>query len=162
MVGKVTENFKRTEWTRFDRSAAWALFAVLIYAMLSMVPPTWFWFDPGTPYVADSTTEAAPEVGFGRSIKQDVLIRYGVTIRRAEGLTVVCDPQSSAFTYQKDATLPDHIDLVWWTGGDNRCWPREVGTYIMETCWTVVRPFWGVVPPKTVCRTSPPFRISAP
>lgn len=131
----------------------------IVWAAMAMVPADWFWFDPGRVIVADSDGHTPPEVSFTRHIKQDSRMKYQVVIREVGG-SVVCDPASAAFTYRKDATLPDHIDLVWWTGGDKRCWPRQSGTYLMETCWTLVSPFWGLVPPKPICRESPPFRVN--
>lgn len=150
----------RSSWTVADRLAALAAALVLAYAGLTAAPATW-WFDPGVPIVADSTTEAAPEIGFTRTIRRDTLMSYQVVIRRADGLATVCDPSAGPFTYRRAAKLPAHVDLVWWTGGDSRCWPRQPGTYVMETCWTVEKPFAGLLPPKTVCRASPPFRIGA-
>lgn len=151
----------RSAWTVADRLAALMTALILGYFALAAVPATW-WFSPGTPYVADSDTETPPKVGFAREIRRDALMTYQVVIRTTEGLTAVCDPASQAFTYRRGAELPSDIDLVWWTGGDDRCWPREAGTYLMETCWTVEQPFFGLVRPKTVCRESPPFHIEDP
>jgi len=137
---------------------AFASIAVL-WAIMALVPANWFWFDPGRVIVGDGMAAHPPEVSFTRKIKRDTRMKYQVVIREVGG-AVVCDPASAAFTYRKDATLPDHIDLIWWTGNDARCWPREPGTYLMETCWTVVSPFWGLVPPKPICRESPPFRVT--
>lgn len=142
------------------RTFDWMATLAVIYALFVAIPAEWGWFDPDTPIVADGTTTQAPAIGFKRKIMRDVRMEYQVVIRKAADLEPVCDPSSSAFTYRKDAKLPKHIDLVWWTGGDGRCWPREVGTYIMETCWTALEPMGGFLPPKRVCRDSPPFRIS--
>lgn len=130
----------------------------ILWAVMAVVPAHWFWFDPGRVIVGDSDGTKPPSVSFEREIKRDVRMRYQVVIRKIGG-AAVCDPASAAFTYRKDAELPDDVDLVWWTGGDKRCWPREPGTYLMETCWTVVSPFWGLVPPKLICRESAPFRV---
>ncbi|ETA53956.1 hypothetical protein [Ponticoccus alexandrii] len=151
--------FYRSTWSPTDRLMAALAALVLAYASALSVPAT-FWFDPGVPVVADSTVDASPAIGFERKIRRDVRIRYQVTVRRVDTLSPVCDPRSGVITYRISAQLPEHLDLVWWTGGDRRCWPRAPGTYVMESCWEVVTPFWGLVPPKTVCRDSPPFRIS--
>ena len=129
------------------------------WAALAMVPVEWVWFNPGNPVVSDSTTKIAPSVDFSRVIKRPTVMSYGIVIRNVSQATVVCDPDGGPFTYRPEATLPEGVDLVWWTGGDDRCWPRDVGTYIMETCWTVKHPFYGIVPPKTVCRESNTFTI---
>lgn len=131
----------------------------VLWGALAMVPATWLWFSPGHVVIADSSGNHPPVVEFERHIKRDVQMSYQVTIRKMRSKSPVCDPQRGPFTYRTDAELPELIDLIWWSGADVRCWPREPGTYIAETCWTVVRPFLGIVPPKTVCRESNPFTV---
>jgi hypothetical protein len=132
---------------------------------LAFVPVEWVWFDPEDYFVSNGTKDSVPIVTFDRVIKREVKMTYHVSIRSlgAGGVSgrVVCDPTNGPFTYRPTAELPEEIDLVWWTGGDDRCWPQEPGTYTSETCWTVVSPFWGLVPPKTTCRRSNTFTISA-
>ncbi|EEX09637.1 conserved hypothetical protein [Ruegeria lacuscaerulensis ITI-1157] len=126
---------------------------------LAFVPVNWVWFDPGDVFISDGSRDRVPEITFDRVIKRKVEMTYQVVIRSLDGNTVVCDPKNGPFPYRPDAKLPEHPDLVWWTGGDERCWPREPGSYIADTCWTVVRPFWGLVPPKTICRRSNVFTV---
>lgn len=133
---------------------------ILLWTALAAVPASWMWFSPGAVIVSDSTTGKPPLIEFDRTIKRNVKMTYQVTIRRMTTKEPVCDPQRGPFTYHHDASLPLPVDLIWWSGADKRCWPRDPGTYLMETCWTVVRPFWGIVPPNPVCRTSNPFTIS--
>ncbi len=127
---------------------------------LALVPLGWFWYEPGQVVISNSSVENPPKVDFTRSIRRSVIMKYQVVIRDIERNQVVCDPASEPFTYKPTAKFPDDADLVWWTGGDDRCWPREAGTYIAETCWTATHLFWGLIPDKTVCRTSNPFTIS--
>lgn len=132
---------------------------------LAFVPVEWVWFDPAEYFVSDGTRESIPIVTFERVIKREVLMTYHVSIRSlgtgGNSGRVVCDPTNGPFTYRPTSELPEEIDIVWWTGGDDRCWPQEAGTYTSETCWTVVSPFWGLVPPKTTCRRSNTFTIGA-
>lgn len=146
---------------RVVRLLDWVALVLVIWAGLAMVPANWLWFDPGAVVVSNSDMDHPPAILFEREIKRPARISYSVVVREIGAQRAVCDPTVGPFGYRLDATLPEPIDLVWWTGGDERCWPREPGEYIMETCWTVVAPFWGLVPPKTVCRTSNPFAISA-
>lgn len=137
---------------------------LVIWLGLVLVPVQWVWFDPGPYFVADSSVEEPPRVEFERKIKRDVQMTYSVVIRKVGSRDAVCDPVRGPFTYEKAAAMPHDADLVWWTGGDKRCWPREVGSYLSETCWTVVRPFWGLVPPKTVCERGnggAPFHVTS-
>lgn len=137
---------------------------LVIWLGLVLVPVQWVWFNPVAYFVADSSVDTPPKVEFERTIKRDVTMTYSVVIRRVGNRNAVCDPVRGPFTYRTDADMPHDADLVWWTGGDERCWPREVGSYLSETCWTVVNPFWGLVPPKTVCvkgNGGAPFHITA-
>ncbi|WP_299663822.1 hypothetical protein [uncultured Ruegeria sp.] len=127
---------------------------------VTLIPLGWFWYDPGQVVISNSSIENPPRVDFSRKISRPVIMKYQVIIRDIERNAVVCDPASEPFTYSPDARFPDDADLVWWTGGDDRCWPREPGTYIAETCWTATHLFWGLIPDKTVCRTSNPFTIN--
>lgn len=127
----------------------------------ALVPLEWLWFDPGQVVVSNGTKESVPAIQFDRRILRPTLMRYQVVIRGLGHSHVVCDPASEAFTYQPSAKLPEDLRLHdYWTGGDPQCWPLEPGEYVMETCWTAPRPFWGLVPPKTACRTSNAFTIS--
>ncbi len=145
------------------RSIKWcidlAAVLVILWSALAMVPLRWFWYAPGTVIVSDSTVATPPSILFDRRIKRPVRMSYQVVIRRVGNDRIVCDPASGPFTYRPTATLPKHMDIIWWTGADMRCWPRAPGTYVMETCWTASRPFGGLVPPKTECRDSNPFSI---
>ena len=144
----------------FVRSADYLSLLFVIWLALAMVPLGWFWFEPGQVVISNSSVEQPPRVDFSRWIGRPVAMKYQVVIRDIERKSVVCDPASESFMYRPDAQLPENPDLVWWTGGDNRCWPREPGTYIAETCWTATHLFWGLIPDKTVCRTSNPFTIT--
>lgn len=133
----------------------------VVWAIAAAIPLSWFWFSPGPLFISDSTTSHPPGISFTRKIHRPVLMKYQVTIRDIETKSVVCDPSSEPFTYRPDASVPDDANLVWWTGGDDRCWPQEPGTYIVETCWTATNLFWGIAPDKTACVTSNPFTIVA-
>lgn len=146
---------------RVVRVFDWVALVLVAWAGLAMIPAQALWFDPGDVVVSSSDIDHPPVIFFEREIKRPARISYSIVVRVIGTQSPVCAPTVGPFEYRPDATLPDPIDLVWWTGGDDRCWPRDPGEYIMETCWTVVSPFWGAVPPKTVCRTSNPFTIAA-
>lgn len=134
----------------------------LSWVAAALVPVEWFWFDPSDYYVSDGTADQVPTITFGRSIKRETVMSYHVTVRRVgetHSGVIVCDPTGGPFPYRPDAKLPKVIDLVWWSGGDSRCWPLTPGNYVSVTCWTAVEPFYGLVPPKTVCRRSNVFTI---
>ena len=134
-------------------------FLAIAWGVLAVLPVESFWYRPGAPVVEDTSPHEVPAVSFDREILRDVRISYTVVIRPVESMTPLCDPKAGPFTYRRADLLPEVVDLSWWTGGDQQCWPQEPGTYLMETCWTVAAPFGGIVPPKTTCRQSPPFRV---
>ena len=138
---------------------------VLVFWLgLVLIPVQWIWFEPKSYFIADAAVDEPPSVEFDRVIKRPVAMTYSVVIRKVGSKYAVCDPVRGPFTYSPDAVLPDDMDLVWWTGGDDRCWPREPGSYFSETCWTVVSPFWGLVPPKTACvqgNGGAPFHVTS-
>lgn len=134
---------------------------LVVWLLAAIIPLGWFWYVPGQVVVSNSSLEVPPRIQFERVIKRPVLMKYQVVVRDIERNEVVCDPASEPFTYSPTSKLPENADLVWWTGGDARCWPRVAGTYVMETCWTATHVVWGLVPDKTVCRTSNTFEIRA-
>jgi len=137
-----------------------ASIALVAWIFMVLIPLQWFWFDPGEVVISNTTVAAPPKVSFTRTIQRRVLMTYQVVVRDIEKNRVICDPSSEAFSYSPTAQMPDDADLVWWTGGDDRCWPQEPGTYVAETCWTAVSLFFGMVPDKTVCRLSNPFTVA--
>lgn len=148
---------KRRVWRALDALAI----VVVAWGATAAVPATWFWYRPGLVLVSDGSLERPPHIDFTRTILRPADIKYSVVIRNLTTGEVACDPARGPFPYTPDAELPESIDLEWWSGNDARCWPRESGSYVMSTCWTVVRPVWGIVPPKSTCRESNPFRIVA-
>ena len=137
---------------------------LVIWLGLALVPVQWLWFAPGAYFISDSSVNLPPRVEFERVIRRDVEMTYSVVIRKVGSKYAVCDPVRGPFTYRADANMPGDADLIWWTGDDDRCWPREPGAYLSETCWTVVKPFGGIVPPKTICikgNGGAPFHITA-
>lgn len=130
----------------------------LLWGAAALLPVESIWYRPSVPVVADTVPSIMPAVAFDRAILRPVRMSYSVIIRSVADHVPICDPTSGPFQYNPEST-PGEIDLGWWTGGDERCWPLDPGTYIMETCWTVASPFAGLVPPKTTCRPSPPFHV---
>lgn len=150
---------------RIAKTADYMSLLLVLWMGLAFVPVQWVWFDPEDYFVSDGTPDSVPLITFDRVIRREVKMTYHVSIRslgpNGGAGRITCDPTNGPFTYRPNAELPDPITLDWWTGGDDRCWPQEPGTYVSETCWTVVSPFWGLVPPKSVCRKSNVFTIRA-
>lgn len=144
---------------------------VLAYAGAVALPLESLWFNPGTPVVADATVGNSLEIAYDRDIKRDFLGSYYIRIKQATGagFQVVCNSprtrpdeevgleekaRSRRGPFTKDAVLPSNIDMEWWTDGDCLGPEFEAGTYRMETCWTAHNIWYGLIPPKTICRDS--------
>lgn len=121
-----------------------------------VLPLSTLWFDPQFVVVSDGPRSESPDIGFAREIKRPVKMRYSVIVRNAD-LQTVCESRSEVFWYKPEANLPENIDLDWWTAGD--CPTLPVGLYIMETCWTATELLWGLLPDKTACLASNPFKV---
>lgn len=133
-------------------------FALLVLAWMGIaaLPLSSFWFKPELVVVQDAPVKTSPKMGFTREIKRPVLMRYSVIVRDVH-LAVVCESPSPLIEYKPDATLPEDLDLDWWTDGD--CPTLPTGTYIVETCWTATERFWGLLPDRSACVASNTFRV---
>lgn len=135
----------------------------VIWGLLA-VSPLWMWgFKPGDTLVEDAELGQPAGIAFTRTIWRSIKMHYTVSIRRVDSWQVVCDTSSGPFTYSPSASLPERVDMAWWAPGDERCsnlFPP--GSYVMETCWTASGLLWGIVPPKTACRTSNVFHVRKP
>ncbi len=89
-----------------------------------------------------------------RTIERPFIGLFVVTLRRSPSQQFVCSTGSSKpINYRPAAELPDPLYLWWWFGSKANLKPCEdegfgPGEYLLETCWTVIPPFWGLVPEK--------------
>lgn len=131
---------------------------ILGWTALASVPITWFWFKPEHLFIADATVGQTPHIAFEREIMRPVFMSYAVVVRQLPGLAVVCEGGNGPFTYRPDVEFKPDADLVWWAAGDERCASLPVGSYVVETCWTMPLQLF---PDKSVC-VEGAFNILAP
>lgn len=156
----MVEGLKRAlrGWTPVHDALAAAI--AVGYGVLFLWPVA-FWFDAGEVFVrADGN--GRPVVIFTGGTKRDFLGSYSVIVRDVEKHQVACDATSAAFNYTTKANYPDTPGMDWWAPGDPRCQSLPPSAYTMETCWTIHSPFFGLVPNKTICRSSNIFEIPPP
>ena len=127
---------------------------LVVYLALVAIPAKWIWYEPHVLTVGDGPGA----IRFDRIIKRDFVGRYSGSIRDVTTSAIVCDFNGGPFTYRKDSALPERIDLEWWTGKE-QCSDLDAGSYVLETCWAVVDPLWGMLPDKSVCLTSNVFKV---
>lgn len=141
----------------------WVFLPVLLtYIGLWVLPPS-FWFESRSLKVADAYVGEAPIVVEDRAIHWSFVGRYFTSTRFAE------NPQEIAFGCTGDGTIYyrggldglKSYSLDEYTDSKDACRKLPVGTYFTEVCRTVERPLWGILPPKTTCRTSNVFKVEA-
>jgi hypothetical protein len=133
-----------------------------IWIALVAVPVS-FWINVRHVTVASAETPADVTMRVDRDIKRPFAGSFVVTVRRSPGGGFVCSTGSSKMiVYRPNAEMPDPLYLWWWLGSKAAlasCDDFRPGGYLLETCWTVLQPFWGVVPEKTWCIDSNGFKI---
>lgn len=153
----------------FSQSIARELRVLIVAALLAgtysavvAVPVSW-WLDVRSVEVASAATPAEVTLKVNRAIRRAFSGSFVVTVRRNPGGSFVCSTGSSTpINYRPHAEMPDPLYLWWWLGSKASlasCDDFVPGGYLLETCWTVLRPFWGLVPEKTWCIDSNGFKI---
>lgn len=141
--------FRKGEWIFWLASLIWVTLAAWSAS---------FWYDVGAVRIDDSPVGHPIQVLYTGGARRDFRGAYSVILREAATGQVVDEDRSSVFQYRVGVDRPDPIFLTWWAPGLSETIP--VGSYVIETCWTVHGAFWGLVPPKTSCATSNIFRIT--
>lgn len=148
-----------------EQSWWWVILGGFLYLGLVAVPSS-RWIEVTSVHVNDAANPAEITLDVTREIKMFFPGVYSVTIRRSPGGSMICNTGSSLpIPYRPGAELPEPLPLWWWLGtvGDLRACAENglssPGLYMLETCHTVLRPFLGLVPEKTGCVDSNPFRI---
>lgn len=123
--------------------------------------PFSFWYTIGTIFVEDSVQGRGDKVRLEYSgvIHRPANIKYNVTVRNFRTHQIVSDYSSGVIPYTPNSTRPVPITFGWWSPNSPRLYNLEPGRYVMSTCWTIVEPFWGIVPPKSACAESNVFTI---
>lgn len=140
----------------------WVLVPLAFYLGAVAAPASW-WIEVRSVTAIEAETADRITLEIDREIHRDFVGSYHVTIRTWPRHQFVCDTEGR-INYRANAELPDPVYLWWWLGHPSdldacRQAGLGVGAYTVETCHTVERPFFGLVPPKDECRTSKPFRI---
>lgn len=128
------------------------------YFGLAVVPAS-YWHDKGSMFVPDLQSEQPIELRWQGGAKREFRGVYTVVVRSIDNNQIVCEARGGPITYHPEATRPDPLTLDWWAPSDPRCKILPTGAFTLETCWTIKAPFGGVVPDKTHCLMSNPFRI---
>lgn len=146
---------------RFRAIFWWAIFpiALVAYTTAWLVPARW-WYQPIQVYIADVALGDDPIVSIKRNIKRSFDGRYTVSVWRDPADGHVACAGSDTLRYKGGLYQPHDAPLTQWAD-DTWCQRLPEGKYYAEACWTVLRPFKGIVPDKTVCTVSNVFSVTA-
>lgn len=120
--------------------------------------PARYWYEPTEIQISDARAGEEPVVSINRTIKHSFDGRYAVSIWRDPPDGHVACAGSDTLRYRGGLYEPHEAPLTQWAD-DAWCGRLPTGDYYAEVCWTVLRPFWGIVPDKTICTTSNIFTI---
>lgn len=137
----------------------WGVFPLLliIYTGIWLTPATW-WYKPVSIRVHDAFVGEDPVVSINRQIKRGFDGRYTVSVWMDPPDGHVACAGSDTLRYKGGLYVPHDAPLTQWAD-DPWCSKLKPGKYYVEACWTILRPFKGIVPGKTVCITSNLFEI---
>lgn len=126
-----------------------------------LAEPVTNWFRAGLTLVSDAPAGTCPAMAFDRDISRPFAAHWTVTIMvlDAGGTWSTYRTFSGANDYRPENSLPESLDLCWWTWADG---PADLGlepgrTYRVNTLWEIDTAGAGM---RTVRRTSPPFTIT--
>lgn len=131
--------------------------AALAYALMALTPAT-FWIDPIEIHVRDSPYGEQPTtLVYVRRISRPFNGHYQVAVRSLADGRVACESSGNLPYRATEGKVVFRLDA--WAPNDPRCQVLPPGDYMMDTCWTIVGPFAGLVPDKTKCVVSNKFQI---
>ena len=97
-------------------------------------------------------------VSINRTIRRSFDGRYSVSIWKDPPDGHVACAGSDTLRYRGGLFEPHEAPLTQWAD-DPWCARIPEGRYYAEVCWTILRPFFGIVPDKTICTTSNMFSV---
>lgn len=116
------------------------------------------WYQPEVVFIEDTTQGGDPLVKINRSIFHDFDGQYSVGIWRVPPEGHMHCGGSDTLRYNGGLYQPHTANLTQWAD-DPWCGRLPPGNYFAEACWTILRPFGGLVPAKTTCVTSNIFKV---
>lgn len=136
------------------------IFAPLLalYIILWALPATW-WFEPQSLIVAEVEPGQDLQVALTRTVHRTFQGSYTADVRSVDTGLHACG-LGGAHRYRAGLDGTYAISLRTLAGGDTECSTLPAGVFFAEVCWTVDTPAWGIVPPKTTCIRSNPFRVT--
>lgn len=131
--------------------------AIVLYTAAWLTPAR-VWYEPGSIQIADAYEGEDPVVSINRTIRRSFDGRYTVSLWRDPPDGHVACAGSDTLRYRGGLYEPHEAPLTQWAD-DEWCARLPEGKYYAEVCWTVLRPFFGIVPDKTVCATTNIFSV---
>lgn len=137
------------------------LFALVAYALAGWAVPATFWYHPVLVQIENAEAGTDPVVKISREIKRDFAGEYTVSVWGQPGDGHVSCAGSDRLRYRGGLYEP-HQDVLSHWADDPQCARLPPGDYYAQACWTILAPFGGIVPAKSICAVSNVFSIRAP
>lgn len=131
--------------------------SIVLYSIGWLIPAQ-YWYEPGRIQISSVRQAEDPVVSINRTIHYSFDGLYTVSIWRDPPDGHVACAGSDTLRYRGGLYEPHEAPLTQWAD-DEWCARLPVGRYYAEVCWTVLRPFLGIVPDKTICTTSNIFSV---
>lgn len=136
----------------------WFVWFIITLLVTLQVWPAAYWYDGGQMHVEDAGEGEDHVLISSGSVLRPFQGSYNVTVRDASTREVVGENPSNVFPYEVGSVRPDPL-LLYGYWGPNLA-PLPVGSFVMQTCWTVHGAFYGLTWPKSTCVTSNIFVVT--
>ena len=139
--------------------------------LAAVLTPATRWYEPTQLIVSSGPDSEIATVTLTRAIHQSFPGEYVVEVRWVESRGKLGDPGyaevgalacygGDRVGYKGGLTAPHTSSLRAFAADSPTCTRLPPGTFYATACWTVLRPFFGLVPAKQVCISSDAFRIT--
>lgn len=138
----------------------WSVIALSVaaYAFAGWGVSAAYWYHPVLVQIDDVDAGGDPLVKISREIHRDFRGEYTVSVWRQPSDGHVTCAGSDRISYRGGLYQP-HQDLLSHWADDPECARLRPGNYFAQACWTILRPFGGLVPEKTTCIMSNVFAV---
>ena len=130
----------------------------LIFYTAAWLTPATYWYQPRSIYISDAVVGSDPIVSINRTIKRNFHGRYEVSVWQEPSDGHFSCAGQDELRYKAGLFKPHESPLTQWVD-DPWCKNLPEGRFYAEACWTIIRPFWFIVPDKQICATSNLFTI---
>lgn len=127
---------------RWVKDSRWFLLTIplsigVFYAGVNL-PPTSVYYKLESIDIPDTSVNEPIILRVERFIRREFNGEYFVTVRKktSEGWEIVCEGNGGG-SYRTDSSLPDPLELGWWSNNKDCNAMKEPGRYFVSTFWKI-------------------------